>query len=251
MYRFALSRRWLLAHTAVLAFAGLCILAATWQVHRMTERRLFNRTLAAHAREPAEPLGSLVGGSTPPRGAAYRRATASGTYDAGHEIFLEGRSRNGRAGRDVLTPLVLQTGVAVLVDRGWIPVSNAPIPEAEAPAGTVGVTGILLPGRHGLGASRPQAGPQPGVTHIDLEKLGVGLPYRLVPLYVQLQSQSPPQPGELPAPMPVEPKDAGQNLSYAVQWIIFATIAVVGYAFFLRAAARRHARMLLLPRSTE
>jgi surfeit locus 1 family protein len=66
-------------------------------------------------------------------------------------------------------------------------------------------------------------------TRIDL---GRGdLPYSLLPVYVLLQSQQPPQ--DLPAIVPVPTLDEGPHLSYAIQWFAFATIAVVGGAVLL------------------
>src|SRR5438093_3204913 len=190
MYRFALSRKWLLAHAAVLAFAGLCLLAARWQLHRLDERRTYNRTLDARERSPVEPLATLVraGEMAEQAGAsAYRRAEASGRYDVRHEVVLEGRSLNGRAGRDVLTPFVIRPGVAVVVDRGWVPLSDVPIPQAAARAGVVRVKGVLQPSQRGFGVAVPRSGPLPAVSHVDLARIGTNMPYKLVPLYLRLQ----------------------------------------------------------------
>ena len=36
-------------------------------------------------------------------------------------MLLRNRVRDGEGGYDVLTPLVLDDGTAVVVDRGWVP----------------------------------------------------------------------------------------------------------------------------------
>lgn len=41
-----------------------------------------------------------------------------------------------------------------------------------------------------------------------------------------------------PAPLPAPTMDEGPHFSYAVQWFIFTTVAVVGYPLILRRRAR-------------
>ena len=48
-------------------------------------------------------------------------------------------------------------------------------------------------------------------------------------MYLRLLEQRPPNPLALPAPVPLPPLDEGPHLSYAVQWFIFGSIAVIGY----------------------
>lgn len=235
--RTLLSRKWILAHAGIALFAGLCIVAGRWQLQRMTEHRAFNASLAARERKEPEPLGALI---TPDASreqitnAEYRRITAQGTFDPAHEIFLEGRSLDGRAGRDVLTPLAVRPGVALIVDRGWIPIADQPIAEAAAPRRSVDVTGILFPRQGGFGTAVPKKGPQPGVSRVDPAKLAKVVPYRLLPLWLHMQTQDPPQASQLPVTLPISTLNPGQNLSYAIQWFSFASIALLGYAFFVR-----------------
>ena len=54
--------------------------------------------------------------------------------------------------------------------------------------------------------------------------------------YVQLASSEPAE-TELVA-VPRETVDEGRNVSYAMQWLLFATVAVVGWFVFLRREAR-------------
>jgi cytochrome oxidase assembly protein ShyY1 len=127
----------------------------------------------------------------------------------------------------VLTPLVFGDGTAVLVDRGWVPldVTTPPVTgAAAAPAGPVRIEGLALPPD---AASDPPASPAPAIsTRLDL---GIGgLPYRLLPVYVLLARQQPPQASPRPAPGPT--LDDGPHLSYMLQWFAFAVIALVGGA---------------------
>src|SRR2546426_4158244 len=47
------------------------------------------------------------------------RLVARGVYDYAHERLWHGRSYEGVPGVDLVTPLRLAGGAAVLVDRGW------------------------------------------------------------------------------------------------------------------------------------
>lgn len=213
----------LIGIAAVVAFT--CVRLGFWQLNRLHGRRDVNAMLEARGAEAPAPITSLRADEMP-----YRHVTITGTYDPAHEQILSSRSQNGDPGNHVLTPLVLDDGNAVIVDRGWIPLETTTPPvggTAAAPTGRVTVTGLALPPDD---VSVPPVNSSPAiVTRIDL---GRGdLPYRLLPVYVLLQGQRPPQAQpEIVAPPGF---DNGPHLSYAVQWFSFATIAVVGCVVLL------------------
>ena len=65
--------------------------------------------------------------------------TVTGRYDPQHEILARARTVNGRVGFEIVTPLVLADGTAVLVDRGWVPPAGAgAATPAARPAGADG-----------------------------------------------------------------------------------------------------------------
>jgi cytochrome oxidase assembly protein ShyY1 len=151
-----------------------------------------------------------------------------GHYDVSDEVILYGRSLHDQPGNHVLTPLVTTGGRAVLVDRGWVPIEmdHPPVPRASPPAGPVRVTGLLLPPE----TSSSGSGKVTLVTRVDLTRIAAGLRHPVYPVYLQLQSQDPPQSGKLPEKLPPPDLSGGPpNLSYAIQWFCFAAIALVGY----------------------
>jgi surfeit locus 1 family protein len=222
-----------------LAVAAVCVRLGIWQLHRLASKRAFNAAFVAGASASPVPVGTITAGGGP---GAYRKADATGRYDATHELLFYGRSdANGDPGSDVLTPLRLDDGDAVLVDRGWIPFDpNQPLPVPGAPAapsGAVTVTGVLFP----PDSSAPPATGAPPVTivrRVDLAQIGAQLPYRLLPFYLVLQRQVPAQPAGLPSPAPLPELSEGPHLSYAIQWFSFAAIAILGYGLLLRRDVR-------------
>jgi surfeit locus 1 family protein len=224
-----------LRHAIVIGIAVIvgatCVRLGFWQLERLRGRRQVNAMFAARSAEPVAPIGSIAPADLP-----YRHVTATGTYDPSHEWILSGRTQGDLPGNHVLTPLDLGDGTAVVVDRGWVPLDLAGVPftgTAAAPGGRVTVTGLAL-GPDGVTA--PAISPAPSiVTRVDLGR--AGLPYRLLPVYVLLQTQAPPQ--ALPVPATPPTFDEGPHLSYAIQWFAYATIAVVGCVVLLTRDRRR------------
>ena len=213
-----------------LLVAAICVRLGVWQLDRLHERRQRNALLlAARARPPLE-----IDGSLPADSARDRRLVARGVYDYAHERLWHGRSYEGVPGVDLVTPLRLAGGAAVLVDRGW-----APSPDAfhvDQPAYREGDSAVVL----GLGMLAPRARGD-----VDPAALRDSIPYRLLPFVLQqLPPSTPPYrpiaPGLIRWPTP-ELSD-GPHLSYAIQWFSFAAIIGVGSL----ALARKRAALAAL-----
>lgn len=224
-----------------LMLTGLVLLAAVvmvglgiWQLRRLAERRTSNAYITQRLAQP--PL-AISGPVADPSALEFRRVSVSGTFDYAGEIVLRNRSRDGRPGVHVVTPLRLaRSDRAVLVDRGWIPYEQTD-PQARrafrGPA-TATVKGIVHPSAgqpSGLGPVDPPAGPgHPRVDawfRIDVPHIQQQTLYPLLPFYVE---QSPEQAApDLPWRSEDLALDEGPHLSYAIQWFSFATILLAGY----------------------
>jgi cytochrome oxidase assembly protein ShyY1 len=244
VYRFALRPRWIVGHVVVLTLVVTMVNLGLWQLRRHDERRAENARIREGAQSTVA-LDSLVGaeGAALPDRAGFRRVQARGTFDAAHEIHVRFRSHGGLPGYEALTPLVVRPGVAVLVDRGWLPlqVGDTSTGLAPPPPDEVTVTGLLLPGE-GMARFRPEQRRDGrlvvGAVHVAGLEQRLG--YDLYPGFVQLQE--PDDPNTYPEPLPDPDLGAGPHLSYAVQWFSFATIAGVGWWLLVRASARRRIR---------
>jgi cytochrome oxidase assembly protein ShyY1 len=228
MLRFLLKPRWIALGLFAVVMAVVCVELGFWQLRRLTQTEYSNRLYRQGMVATPVPAEEILDGK--PNGPLlYRHVSATGTYDPAHEVILYGRSsREHRPGNHVLTPLRLPDGRAILVDRGWVPFGDdsPPIAVAAPPTGTVTVTGLLAPTEPG---GSPQKGPTTTFTRVDLAQIGRQLPYRLLPSWLELQSQQPAQPGALPELPPQPTLNNGPHLSYAVQWFSFALIAAFGF----------------------
>jgi cytochrome oxidase assembly protein ShyY1 len=213
--------------------AVVCIALGFWQLQRLADRRTRNAAIERERSRDPVLITSAAGDEVEP----YTPVRASGTFDTEREVLVYGRSLDGEPGHLVVTPLVFDDGTAVLVIRGWVPFDHQTVPVADAapPAGELTIHGFLVPDEDD-GSTVPDA--EGVVGRLDVEGIGSTLPYPVLPLGIQLTEQTPPQPSELPVPLPQEELSEGPHLSYAIQWFCFAAIAVVGAVILVRRERR-------------
>lgn len=217
----------------VLATAALCVRLGFWQLARLSQRRAVNAATAAALAEPVHELQSVD-----LRIGAYRRVRAQGTYDLDRQVVVVTRPYRGSPGVIVLTPLRLDAGGAVLVQRGWVASGNAVDVDLALlhEVGRVEVRGVLLPPEPGARTVTGDTWPVL-VQRIDARRLAGRYPYPIAPHVLrQLPDSSLPT---RPRRMPLRPSDQGPHLSYAIQWFSFATILLVGLVAIFRAQRRQ------------
>ena len=245
MYSFAREPKWILSHLFVLVLIAAMVTAGFWQLDRLQEKKDRNALVEARQEEPVVPVTDLVAAEDPTSVGGevrFRQASATGTYAPDDEVLVRNRTYEGAPGSWVLTPLVLDDGTALVVNRGWVPVTGEQALSAVAapPEGPVAVEGLLEVSqtRGSFGPSDPSGQVLERLSRVDLDRLQEQVDADLLPVWLQLEAQDPP-PG--PQPTPVEPPELteGPHLAYAFQWFTFTAIALVGYPMILRRRARR------------
>lgn len=245
MSRSLLTPRWILSHVLVGVLVVVMIIMGLWQLDRRSSRIDRNAEVTDRIQEPVEPIGALAAVDDPfsvGEGLRYRLATATGTFQAEDEVLVRNRTFNGEPGYWAITPLLLGDGTAVAVNRGWVPRSpgpDEPRPDSAPPTGTVTITGMVLETVTAEGIQRddPDTGVLASLARVDLARLAQQVDYRLLPVQLQMETQSPASIGTLPVVLERPDLDEGPHLSYAVQWLVFTTIAIVGYPLVLRRVA--------------
>jgi surfeit locus 1 family protein len=246
-YRFALRPKWILSHLLIVLLVVVMVSLGFWQLRRLHERQAANRAITSNTALPETSVDALLRPGddyAAGRADAFRRVTATGTYDVANEVIVRARTLSEQPGVWVLTPLRLADGRALLVNRGFLPTAGTPeaVPtSAEPPSGTVTVSGLLqgTETRGTFGATDPADGHLFDMARADVARVASQSGYSLFPAYLQLKASEPAQSGDFPKPLPDPVLDEGPHLSYAIQWFLFSTIAVVGYPLILRRRARR------------
>jgi surfeit locus 1 family protein len=226
--RTALRPRWLALLLVVLVASSAMALLGQWQLNRAREHRREPAERAEQAREQAVPKPVeqvLAPRQTFPIDGINTRVQATGTWDPAHRLLVTDRDLAGRKGFWVLVPLVLADGSAVPVVRGWV--ASASDPAAAGPVGDgVQVIGLLQPSEPPSQRAPGEASGLPAdqVDRVSVTELVNRWPHPLITGFVVQQTQTPAT-GPLPSPIPAPVSDPGldlQNLSYAIQWWIFA-----------------------------
>ena len=238
MQRFLLNPRWLGLLAFVIVFGAVCFQLGMWQFHRLENRLDRNDVISAHFKADPVPLDVAAPvGTTIDASLEWTRVTLRGTYDSANAVSVKFTTRDAAPGVDVVVPMRLDDGTAVLVNRGWMEAANSnQRPELPAaPSGDVTVEGWLRQdNKAGGDAVRVFDGQ---VRAIDSTGLAEFVPYDLRDGYVNAQSESP----TAAEPLAVEPEpELGQGVHffYALQWWFFGLLGVTGYLWFARSEAR-------------
>jgi surfeit locus 1 family protein len=221
------------ATLGTLVLGALFVSAGFWQLGRADEKRALFDRFATGASQP---------GIEPPAGDAdltalrYHAVTVAGHYDTTHQVLLDARMHDGRAGYEVLTPLLRPAGhePAMLINRGWLPADpdRRRLPDVSVAPGPRVVRGLLdeLP-RAGLVAGPAPAEAAPRwprrLLYPTRAEIGTALGYPVAPYQLLLAREAPDGYLRDWRPGGMTPQ---QHVGYAVQWFALAGALAVLYA---------------------
>jgi cytochrome oxidase assembly protein ShyY1 len=150
--------------------------------------------------------------------------------------------RDGQGGYDILTPLVLDDGTAVIVDRGWVERSQVDSGRSDLtpPSGPVTVRGTL-------GTTSPlqpddtvdERNGRLALPRVDVDRIRRDATHDLRNVYLTAQSQDPAPANNVPALPTPPPSDDVNHLEYAFQWFAFALIPLIGWPIVLWRISRK------------
>ena len=219
---------------AVVAFSAL----GRWQWHRAAEKRVLNADFSAGATAFSD-LGSRSMADV----ARYAQLRVHGRYDGMHQFLLDNISHRGQPGYEVLTPLLLDDGRVLIVNRGWLPLtrSRSELPyvgiDVSAALTVLGRVDLLPVAAIALGHAAPAPGPQwPKVTSFPtMQELSQAFGARFEARELLLNATEP-----LGFARDWQPEGLGpwRHVSYAVQWWGFAALALVLYGALNRRPGR-------------
>jgi len=164
----------------------------------------------------------------------FTHVVLEGHLEGAHQFLLDNMSHAGQPGYEVLTPVLLESGMRVLVNRGWVPFTGyrdrlPDVSLADSANARIGgrIEDLPAPGLASGRAPPSSDAPWPKVTsfpsHDELEAaLGTKISQRILLLdpaapHGYVREWTPP--GLPPA----------RHFSYAIQWWGFAVVLLVLY----------------------
>lgn len=244
VYRFLLTRQWVILTLIGLVLIPVMIELGFWQLHRHENRVAHNARIGRALDAAPVPVQRLTAaGRDVPDSAVYRRVTARGTYDPAHEVVVRRRTNaDDEVGFHVLTPFVLDDGKVLLVNRGWVPADGpqTAFPKIPAPPrGEVTVTGRLMADETSAasGIKDVRGLPDRQIMLISSGQQAHALGKQVLGGYVE---QTSPRPDGGSPQLLGEPDHSGigAHMAYAVQWWLFAAGVPAGWIVLVRREVR-------------
>ncbi|WP_292482548.1 SURF1 family protein [Mesorhizobium sp.] len=234
--------------TALLLGLGLVLFffllaLGTWQVQRLYWKGDLLQTIDRRTHSAPVRLAEVEKRFAASGDVDYTPVTASGTFlHQGERHFFA--TWEGQSGFDVFTPLHLEDGRFVLINRGFVPYDlkdAAKRPQSQG-AGQVTVTGLArnpLPAKPSM--MLPDNDPQKNIFYWkdrDAMAASAGLPAGagLVPFFIDANAA--PNPGGLPVGGVTIIDLPNSHLQYAVTWFGLAAALAGVLIFRLRRAAK-------------
>jgi surfeit locus 1 family protein len=234
--------RRLIVLLAALAAAALTARLGFWQLDRAAQKLALQA--AQDERRTLPPLAQteLARAEAAARAQHHRAVRLRGRWAAQATVYLDNRQMNGRPGFYVITPLVLDDGSAVAVQRGWLPrdaQERTRIARHETSLDEIEVQGRVAP---------PPArlydfdGTEAGTIRQNLDLVPWGQQHRLLlrPLSVVQEGTLPPD--GLLRQWPQPAAGVERHHGYAFQWFALSALVITLYVWFQLIRPRRRQR---------
>ncbi|QQQ61421.1 SURF1 family protein [Paenarthrobacter ureafaciens] len=237
MLKTALKPRWIAGLVFALLLSGVFVLLSQWQLSRSAQ----HEPATPSSIEEVKPLVDVLKpGQFFPGSVEDQMVTATGSYDPGKQVLVEGRLYDNRKGYWIITAFAVDNAPklsgAAASPQTWIPVARGWVAEPDQagppPSGPLTLTGRLLASE----APLPNVDAGPGrASAVSVAELINKWDVSSYPGFVAVTAESTPT-GPVPANeavkalnIPAQPP-ATQinwlNLFYSVEWVVFAGFAL-------------------------
>ena len=249
-FRFLLSRRWAGFTVFVLILAYGTWWLGQWQFDRLEDRKASNQIVRVNEdAEPAPVSDVLAPGQRVAEKDEWRRVTATGTYAVDDTIIWRYRTPDDAKGVDIVVPLVLADGSAVLVDRGWLQTESQDEFEdlPAPPSGEVTITGWVRADGTGDSTDVAQVDGYHATRALSSAQVAKVVDEPLLTGWLHLDTESPEPATQSTASGSASAKlrradlpelDNGPHFFYGLQWWFFGVLAIAGF-FYLMYDERR------------
>lgn len=209
---------------------ALLIALGSWQMQRLHwKEAIIVEREAALARAPLS-VASIAGAGD---ALWFRPVSATGVFLHDSEIYMDGKSYRSNPGGQVITPLRLDRGGVVFINRGWVPRAlRDPAQRAAGQiAGTVTVTGILRSSGRKSDWIPENIPTKDEWYSVDVDPMAKRLGLVGVrPFYIEAGATA--NPGGWPMGRKPVILLSNNHLQYALTWYSFAVVLLVIYFLY-------------------
>lgn len=214
-------------------FAPLLFWLGNWQLAREQEKILLQQEY--EAKQAADPL-PVASVDWSQAGLGFTGVFTDGEYDNEHVFLLDNRVHEGKVGYELLSPFVTDSGLELLVNRGWIPLgrTRTELPSVREIHGRVHIQGSIyvpLEEAFRLGSEEEiVTGTGPRVLQdIDMGRIAESLDANMAPYTIRLLPGSP---GLEQANWQAVNMLPEKHRAYAVQWFAMLTALIGMFIYF-------------------
>lgn len=240
-----MNRNWVVLIAAVM-MALLTARLGWWQLDRAAQKSSMQSALDQRSALPALPAAEWPRTAIDAVALEYRRTQASGLWLPELTIYLENRPLNGRPGFYLVTPLRLNDGSALLVQRGWAPrdaTDRTRVQPPPAATGNVEVSGRIAPRLSRLYEFEGAAS-GPIRQNLDLEAFALESRLKLRPWVLIQEDATPPLQDGLLRQWPAPSFGVHKHYGYAFQWFSLSALTVGLFVWFQIIRPRRRIKAL-------
>ena len=235
MKRFISPMSLLQTFVALLLIAG-CLFASQWQFSRGSGQSQTNKIIAQNLELP--PLGLSDVENLDPVANQWRTIKIAGSFSQVNQELVRNRYYEGKFGFEVLTLFKSDGGENFWVDRGWVaagPNAATPPKVTSAVAGEVEITARI----RSENLSRQLQGSF-FVTRVEAEKPKSIAKLQGVDAQIYYLDLLPSEDGNIEPLTKIELPELtnGPHYAYALQWLAFAALALIGRVLLFRETKR-------------
>ena len=215
----------------LVAVSVLCVLGA-WQIQRLNWKRGLLTSINEAYANPAQEIESgndLLQAQAQQGSPFFLRTSLHGRFLIDQSVYIIPRIHDGMQGYHLITPMVLDDGAIILVNRGWVP-AGMKDSDLDPAAGSHSLTGLIrYPDREN--AFTPANDPSENLWYtINIDEITkyLKLDQEALPFIFYPEDQT----GTYPIALGQKPVLNNNHLSYALFW--FGMAAVLIGVFVLR-----------------
>lgn len=238
MLKFLLTPKWIAVTLVALLLQPAFWELSQWQWRRLHERQTHNSVIIKNQALEPTPLEEIIStgaANTIDSSYEWRRIDVVGTWLTKKQVLVRKQSYESNLGFWVITPFRSTSGLTILVNRGWIAATDSALNTPTVMDPPKEITEILGRARIVSPRTKPRpldlpVGQVDGVQPDEIFTNGDHVSNS----YLELTASTPESRTSDLQPILAPEITEGPHRSYALQWIFFAIMTIIGWAVLVR-----------------